>query len=114
MFAVSSGRERLLPPEELQVAIGMTYVFASYFHEWFCQKLRRHVTAANPPPAGLTKREREVLGLAAHGHSSKIIGHELGIAEGTVNYYIKAIKRKLNVRTRSHAVARAVHAGLIR
>jgi DNA-binding CsgD family transcriptional regulator len=62
----------------------------------------------------VSKRELEVLALASRGHSSKRIAWELRISESTANYHIASAKRKLGVRTRSQAVARAVQAGLIR
>ena len=61
-----------------------------------------------------SKRELEVLALAARGQSSKRIGRELGIVEDTANFHIRSVKQKLGVRTRSPAIAHAVQASLIR
>jgi DNA-binding CsgD family transcriptional regulator len=109
MFAVSGSNLTLPDGEDLQIAIGRTYIFASYFHEQFFHRLKKQADSLGTP-----KREREVLELAAHGHSSKRIAYELGIRKSTANYQIASIRRKFQARTRSHAVARAVQFGLIR
>jgi len=66
--------------------------------------------AAAPPSAGLTAREREVLGLLASGAANREIAQRLAIGEGTVKYHVKNILAKLHARSRAEAVAR--HAGL--
>jgi DNA-binding CsgD family transcriptional regulator len=114
MVAVSGSNLTLPDGEELQLAIGRTYIFASYFHERLSHKLRKQAGSLETASPQVTKREREVLELAAHGQSSKRIAHELGIRESTVNYHIASIRRKFRARTRSHAVAQAVQFGLIR
>jgi DNA-binding CsgD family transcriptional regulator len=100
--------------QNLQLAIGRTYIFASYFHECFFDKVREQAGAFDNGSPQVTKREREVLELAAHGHSSKRIAYELGISESTANFHIASIKRKFGARTRSQAIAQAVQTGLIR
>jgi len=115
MFGVNTSRRKLPDDDALQLAIGRTYTFASYFHEWFFHNLRsQRVTFDMPEMPEVSKRELEVLALSARGHSSKRIGRELGISESTANYHIASVKRKFMVRTRSQAVARAVQTGLIR
>jgi LuxR family quorum sensing-dependent transcriptional regulator len=114
MFCVSSPESTLPEKEDLQLAIGQTYIFASYFHERLFPKLRRQTGPRDIARSQITKREREVLELAAHGRSSKRIAYELGISESTANYHIASIKRKLSARTRTQAIAQAVEAGLIR
>ena len=61
----------------------------------------------------LTKREREVLTGVAHGERSKEIALRLGITERTVRAYLTNIYTKLNVDSRSSAVAVAVARGLL-
>lgn len=114
MFCVSSPNLTLPDGEDLQLAIGRTYILASYFHERFFYKLRKQAGSVDIAPPRFTKREREVLELAAHGQSSKRIAYELGISESTANYHIASIKRKFRVRTRAHAIAQAVQSGVIR
>ena len=54
----------------------------------------------------LSSREREILLLAAEGETDKEISIALGIAQGTIRTYWERIRTKLEVRSRSHAVAR--------
>src|SRR5262245_40322710 len=79
MFCVSSPNLTLPEGEDLQLAIGRTYILASYLHERFFYRLRKRAGSFDIAPPHFTKREREVLELAAHGHSSKRIAYELGI-----------------------------------
>ena len=61
----------------------------------------------------LTRREREVLELLAQGLTNKEIAEALTITTNTVKRHLKAIFGKLEVRTRSAAVAKAVAAGVL-
>jgi len=62
----------------------------------------------------LSQREIEVLKLMAQGKSNKEIGSVLFISEGTVKSHGKAIFAKMNVLSRTEAVADATRRGLIR
>ena len=61
----------------------------------------------------LSPREIEVLQRMAVGKSNKEIGAELFISEGTVKTHIKSIFSKLDVVSRTEAVATATRRGLI-
>ena len=61
----------------------------------------------------LTAREREVLALVARGCSTTSIAGELFVSPNTVRVHVRNILRKLNARTRAHAVAIALSTGLI-
>ena len=61
----------------------------------------------------LTKRESEVLQLTASGQTNKEIGSELTISDRTVQSHLKSIFRKLQVNTRTEAVAIGLAQGLI-
>jgi DNA-binding CsgD family transcriptional regulator len=63
--------------------------------------------------ASLTPRELEVVALAAEGHSGPQIAQELVLSPATVNTHFKNIYRKLEVRTRAAAVAKAMRLGMI-
>ena len=67
-------------------------------------------TEANP--AGLTAREVEVLGLLAEGLRNAEIAERLVISPRTVDHHVSAILRKLEVGSRSKAVAAAQRLGL--
>jgi DNA-binding NarL/FixJ family response regulator len=62
----------------------------------------------------LSKRELEVLHLLVHGHTYADVGTALGIAEGTVQTYVKRIYEKLDVSTKAEAAFLAVSRGLVR
>lgn len=64
--------------------------------------------------ATLSSREREVLSLLQAGHTNARIGRELGISENTVRNHIARLYGKLQVRSRSEAVALAYEHGLRR
>jgi DNA-binding NarL/FixJ family response regulator len=62
----------------------------------------------------LTAREREVLKLAALGHSNKEIAQELSITQDTVKKHMQSILGKLHASSRIHAVIQATRAGIIK
>lgn len=53
----------------------------------------------------LTEREREILLLIAQGRSNKTIAKNLGITLKTVAFHVSTILNRLNVESRSEAVA---------
>ncbi|WP_076999134.1 response regulator transcription factor [Variovorax sp. KK3] len=61
----------------------------------------------------ITRRQAQVLDLVRSGFSSKEIGRALGLSEGTVNNHINAAMAALNVKTRSHAVTKAIEGGML-
>ena len=64
------------------------------------------------PFAELTPRELEILGCIADGSSNKMIARALDITDGTVKLHVKAILRKLGMRSRVEAAVAAVEHGL--
>jgi DNA-binding CsgD family transcriptional regulator len=61
----------------------------------------------------LSRRERAVLSELAQGHPTEQIAHELFLSPHTVRSHVKTAMRKLDARTRAHAVAIALTAGAI-
>ena len=61
----------------------------------------------------LTTREREVLKLIAEGFSNQDISSRLFIATSTVKGYVHSIFRKLEVDSRTKAIARAHELDLV-
>ena len=61
----------------------------------------------------LTGRERDVLALLARGKSNKEIGANLYISETTVKAHLRSIFAKLNVLSRTEAIAAASRRGLV-
>ena len=62
-------------------------------------------------PAGLTRRESEILALLALGLSNPAIGERLFVSPKTVEHHVSAILGKLEVATRDEAVAEARRRG---
>jgi DNA-binding NarL/FixJ family response regulator len=61
----------------------------------------------------LTPREHEVLAAMADGASNKVIARRLGISLHTAKFHVAAILAKLDADSRTEAVARAAHLGLV-
>jgi DNA-binding CsgD family transcriptional regulator/tetratricopeptide (TPR) repeat protein len=61
---------------------------------------------------GLTKREREVLGLVAQGWTNRQIAESLFISENTAGVHVSNILGKLGAATRTEAAAIAARLGL--
>ena len=70
--------------------------------------------AARGTAGRLTQREREILELMADGFGNRAIADSLFISENTVRNHVRNVLDKLQARTRTEAVVRAVRAGLIR
>ncbi|MGZ4271739.1 MAG: response regulator transcription factor, partial [Solirubrobacteraceae bacterium] len=64
-------------------------------------------------PAGLTRREVEVLGLLARGLSNKEIAGRLVISPKTVANHVEHIYAKIGASTRARASLFAVQHGLL-
>jgi two-component system NarL family response regulator len=61
----------------------------------------------------LSSRELDVLRLLTEGLENKQIAHALGISEATVKTHLKSLYRRLGVRSRAEAAAKALRLGLI-
>jgi DNA-binding CsgD family transcriptional regulator/tetratricopeptide (TPR) repeat protein len=68
--------------------------------------------ATQAHPLGLTRREREVLGLICAGHTNAEIAAKLFISTRTVDHHVSAVLAKLDVPTRDIAASHAARLGL--
>ncbi len=71
----------------------------------------RRSTLANP--AGLTRREQEVLEVLATGATNSVIAATLHLSQRTVAHHVSAILGKLGARNRHLAIAQARAEGLL-
>ena len=71
--------------------------------------------AGTPEPLlePLRARELEVIALVAEGHSNQEIAERLIVSVGTIRWHLKNIYSKLDVHSRTGAVARARATGLL-
>ncbi len=70
-------------------------------------------SALAEPASLLTPREQEVLTLLAGGARNRDIAEALFISERTVKVHVANLMAKLEARTRTEAVARAIQLGLL-
>ena len=61
----------------------------------------------------LTEQERKILKMLTEGHHYKTAAHELGISTSTVSFHINNIYEKLQVHSKTEAVAKALRENLI-
>jgi DNA-binding NarL/FixJ family response regulator len=77
-------------------------------------KLQREVLASSGlNTAGMTQREVDVLRLMADGLDTQEIAGKIYCSERTVKNVFAALTERLHLRSRSHAVAYALRAGVI-
>jgi DNA-binding NarL/FixJ family response regulator len=67
---------------------------------------------ADAPEADLTAREREVIGLLAHGLTNREIGTRMFVSESTAKFHVHNVMRKLGVRRRAEVAYAAGKLGL--
>jgi DNA-binding NarL/FixJ family response regulator len=73
----------------------------------------RKVRPAAGSGSDLTPHETRVLGMLVEGHNYKTAAVELGVSYNTVAFHVKNIYQKLQVHSKSEAVARALKNGLV-
>lgn len=107
-------------PDELNAALRMAVLgwvslpprlLGAAVERWRSAAPGRTVGEALEQP--LTPRELEVLERVSRGLPSKLIAHELDVSESTVKFHLSSIYAKLGVASRTEAVSRAAHLGLI-
>jgi LuxR family transcriptional regulator, quorum-sensing system regulator BjaR1 len=103
--AVNFAGERALPSAE---ETPILHMLSSYAFN------RLHTLLKNDVPnAGLTKREKECLALAARGKTTIESSNNLGISENTVAGYLASTSKKLSARNKAHMIAIAYENGLL-
>ena len=77
-------------------------------------ELFRDVRAPGQAQYDLTPHEARVLKLLAEGHSYKTAAAELGVSSHAVSFHLRRVYEKLEVHSKSEAVAKALRHRLIR
>lgn len=75
--------------------------------------IRAHSRKATAPLFELKERELEILRLLAEGLTNPQIAEKLSLSVSTVKFYVSSILEKLNVETRTEAVAQAIQHKII-
>ncbi len=106
---------RQCTPEELVAAVvaavgGQNWV-ASALSGVLRGELLSEVSGQRTPE--LSPRELEVLRVMATGATNSQIGQSLGISQHTVRNHVQSVMRKLDVATRTDAVATGLRTGLV-
>ncbi|MEW2219478.1 response regulator transcription factor [Streptomyces sp. NPDC006990] len=99
------------PPDELAEAVRTAAAGRTTLAPAVADRIMRRLRA---PGTALTQRETEVLTLVAEGLSNKDVGRRLHLTEGTVKSHLARIYAKLDVDSRTAAVAAATELGFIR
>ena len=76
-------------------------------------RLFREFRPAREATYHLTAQENELLKLLADGHHKKTAAHEMGISVNTVSFHLKHIYEKLQVHSKTEAVAKALRERLV-
>jgi len=96
-------------PQDLVACVRAVHAGRTWVSAKVAAKLVARVTNVR-----LTPRELAVLRLLAAGNSNREIGDALGITDGTVKIHVSHLFAKLNVTSRTEAIATALRRGLVR
>jgi DNA-binding NarL/FixJ family response regulator len=123
--ALSAGATAILPPWAESTEIATAIDVAGRGLALLPRNILERLLHANSPASeeslrddgasrvSLTPREHEVLAAMADGASNKLIARRLGISLYTAKFHVAAILAKLDADSRTEAVARAAHLGLV-
>ena len=104
----------MLPLLHLAIQRNLSVAFATRLLELFGETVSIHTIPLSDDGGTLTRREAEILTLLAKGATNRAIAEKLDISLITVKSHITKLLRKLNVSSRTQAVARGRDLGLIR
>jgi DNA-binding NarL/FixJ family response regulator len=104
------------PPTRLMESIAEAVEGGAPMSPEIARRVVRLFREFRPPPAAtydLTPQETAVLKLLVEGHHYKTAASELGISINTVSFHLKHIYEKLQVHSKTEAVAKALRERLI-
>lgn len=116
-LAIAEGAGGVLPKtfdtDVLTAALRLVLAGATYVPHEMQAGATSAPSVRNPATHNLTTRELEILQHMAYGEAHKEIARALEIAEVTVKLHTQRIVRKMGVKNRTVAVAKAIKEGLI-
>ncbi len=104
---------------ELAAAIRAAHAGQAYLHPSIARRViddylsRIHASEDSEPYERLTPREREVLQLAAEGHTTRAIAGLLCLSTKTVEHHRASLMTKLGLHGQTELVKYAIRAGLV-
>jgi DNA-binding NarL/FixJ family response regulator len=104
------------PPARLLESIAQVAQGGAPMSPEIARRVIRLFREFRPPPAAsyhLTAQETAVLKLLVEGHHYKTAANELGISTNTVSFHLRHIYEKLQVHSKTEAVAKALRERLI-
>lgn len=104
------------PPARLMESIADVAAGGAPMSPEIAQRVIRLFREFRPPPTAsyhLTPQETAVLKLLVEGHHYKTAANELGISTNTVSFHLKHVYEKLQVHSKTEAVAKALRERLI-
>lgn len=112
MLSLAASEEFRQAKPRMLAELPAIHLLSSFIHE----SVRRIVSAESFSSAGieLSKREAECLLWTSEGKTSWETSVIMGVSERTIVFHLQNITRKLNVKNRVQAVARAAMLGLFR
>jgi two-component system nitrate/nitrite response regulator NarL len=114
--AIRAGAGGYVSKEYGSEAICDAIAAVAHGHTVLCSDAQEAISSHvrdQPPAPLLSPREREVLELAAAGHSTAAIAERLYVSPATVKTQLHRIYQKLGVGDRTSAVAEAMRRGLV-
>lgn len=111
LFSLASEDSSEKTRSRIKTNLPFAFSLANYLHEAVQRTIE--VCEVTEEFAALTPREKECLLWAAEGKSSWETSEILGVADGTVVFHLRNVMAKLGVRTKHHAVARALSMGVL-
>jgi DNA-binding NarL/FixJ family response regulator len=104
------------PPARLMESIAEVSQGGAPMSPEIARRVVRLFREFRPPPTAsyhLTPQESAVLKLVVEGHHYKTAANELGISTNTVSFHLKHVYEKLQVHSKTEAVAKALRERLI-
>jgi DNA-binding NarL/FixJ family response regulator len=95
------------------VHAGRTFVDLTQTSDSPSRPPARRGGAQRQPPKDLSRREREVLGLLAQGHSNQQIADQIRVSVKTVETYRTRLREKLSLKGRAELYRFAVESGIL-